>query len=217
QAEGIRLVGPSGEVQSSPSYAEDIERALPAPPANTQPSRFFGPTGENQTLWSIASELRPSRGVTVQQTLLAIYRINPQAFENQNIHELIPGSRLRVPSLEQVQSATTAQAVAIMKAHEAKLKQPKPTNRATPAQRVTEQPKPQIKVEPKPAAKPETVAATEPKPTPKTIPVIPAPPVTTSPQGEKQVSALKDKLQGSQSELESLEEKNHRLRLMLSE
>ncbi|ELA9082699.1 AAA family ATPase [Vibrio alginolyticus] len=217
QAEGIRLVGPSGEVQSSPSYAEDIERALPAPPANTQPSRFFGPTGENQTLWSIASELRPSRGVTVQQTLLAIYRINPQAFENQNIHELIPGSRLRVPSLEQVQSATTAQAVAIMKAHEAKLKQPKPTNRATPAQRVTEQPKPQIKVEPKPATKPETVAATEPKPTPKTIPVIPAPPVTTSPQGEKQVSALKDKLQGSQSELDSLEEKNHRLRLMLSE
>ncbi|EOX4956606.1 FimV/HubP family polar landmark protein [Vibrio alginolyticus] len=217
QAEGIRLVGPSGEVQSSPSYAEDIERALPAPPANTQPSRFFGPTGENQTLWSIASELRPSRGVTVQQTLLAIYRINPQVFENQNIHELIPGSRLRVPSLEQVQSATTAQAVAIMKAHEAKLKQPKPTNRATPAQRVTEQPKPQIKVEPKPAAKPETVAATEPKPTPKTIPVIPAPPVTTSPQGEKQVSALKDKLQGSQSELDSLEEKNHRLRLMLSE
>ncbi|MBO0204457.1 FimV/HubP family polar landmark protein [Vibrio sp. Vb1166] len=217
QAEGIRLVGPSGEVQSSPSYAEDIERALPAPPANTQPSRFFGPTGENQTLWSIASELRPSRGVTVQQTLLAIYRINPQAFENQNIHELIPGSRLRVPSLEQVQSATTAQAVAIMKAHEAKLKQPKPTNRATPAQRVTEQPKPQIKVEPKPATKPETVAAKEPKPTPKTIPVIPAPPVTTSRQGEKQVSALKDKLQGSQSELESLEEKNHRLRLMLSE
>ncbi|NMU18399.1 hypothetical protein, partial [Vibrio parahaemolyticus] len=101
---------------------------------------------------------------------------------------------LRVPSLEQVQSATTAQAVAIMKAHEAKLKQPKPTNRATPAQRVTEQPKPQIKVDPKPATKPETVAATEPKPTPKTIPVIPAPPVTTSPQGEKQVSALKDKL-----------------------
>ncbi|MFH4575686.1 FimV/HubP family polar landmark protein [Vibrio diabolicus] len=218
QAEGIRLVGPSGEVQSSPSYAEDIERALPAPPANTQPSRFFGPTGENQTLWSIASELRPSRGVTVQQTLLAIYRINPQAFENQNIHELIPGSRLRVPSLEQVQSATTEQAVAIMKAHEAKLKQPKPTNRATPAQRVTEQPKPQIKVEPKPVApKAETTVAAEPKPVQKTIPVIPAPPVNTSPQGEKQVSALKDKLQGSQSELESLEEKNHRLRLMLSE
>ncbi len=191
QAEGIRLVGPSGEVQSSPSYAEEIERALPTPPENTQPSRFFGPTGENQTLWSIASELRPSRNVSVQQTLLAIYRINPQAFDNQNIHELIPGSRLRVPSLEQVRSATTEQAVAIMKAHELRLKQPKPEKPAPVKQR---------EVKPKPV---ETTAN--------------VPPVSTSPQGEKQVSDLKDKLQGSQSELESLEEKNHRLRLMLSQ
>ncbi|HCE4671600.1 TPA: AAA family ATPase [Vibrio parahaemolyticus] len=213
QAEGIRLVGPSGEVQSSPSYAEEIERALPTPPENTQPSRFFGPTGENQTLWSIASELRPSRNVSVQQTLLAIYRINPQAFDNQNIHELIPGSRLRVPSLEQVRSATTEQAVAIMKAHELRLKQPKPEKPA---------PVKQIEVKPKPVAEP-----TAPKPPvvtpPKPEPVKPVettanvPPVSTSPQGEKQVSELKDKLQGSQSELESLEEKNHRLRLMLSQ
>ncbi|PFG45938.1 pilus assembly protein FimV [Vibrio sp. ES.051] len=218
QAEGIRLVGPSGEVQSSPSYAEEIERALPTPPINTQPSRFFGPTGENQTLWSIATELRPSRGATVQQTLLAIYRINPQAFDKQNIHELIPGSRLRVPSLEQVQSATTEQAVAIMKAHEARLKQPKPANKPAPTERVAEPEKPQIKVVPKsepPQAK--TVASVQPDPIQKTIPVMPVPPVNTSPQGEKQVSELKGKLQGSQHELEALEEKNHRLRLMLSE
>ncbi|EGR2181740.1 AAA family ATPase [Vibrio parahaemolyticus] len=213
QAEGIRLVGPSGEVQSSPSYAEEIERALPTPPENTQPSRFFGPTGENQTLWSIASELRPSRNVSVQQTLLAIYRINPQAFDNQNIHELIPGSRLRVPSLEQVRSATTEQAVAIMKAHELRLKQPKPEKPA---------PVKQIEVKPKPIAEPtapKTPVVTPPKPEPvKPVETTAnVPPVSTSPQGEKQVSDLKDKLQGSQSELESLEEKNHRLRLMLSQ
>ncbi|HBH7875149.1 TPA: AAA family ATPase [Vibrio parahaemolyticus] len=213
QAEGIRLVGPSGEVQSSPSYAEEIERALPTPPENTQPSRFFGPTGENQTLWSIASELRPSRNVSVQQTLLAIYRINPQAFDNQNIHELIPGSRLRVPSLEQVRSATTEQAVAIMKAHELRLKQPK-----------SEKPAPvkQIEVKPKPvaeptAAKPPVVPPSKPEPVKPVETTANVPPVSTSPQGEKQVSDLKDKLQGSQSELESLEEKNHRLRLMLSQ
>ncbi|HDM8045404.1 TPA: AAA family ATPase [Vibrio campbellii] len=217
QAEGIRLVGPSGEVQASPSYAEEIERALPAPPKNDQPSRFFGPTGQNETLWSIASELRPSRNVSVQQTLLAIYRINPQAFDNQNIHELIPGSRLRVPSLDQVQSATTEQAVAIMKAHEARLTQPKPTPvqpakpKVEPPKPVVEAPKPEPKTEPN---KPEL---------PKTQPIkvveatTPVPAVTTSPEGEKQISALKDKLQGSHSELESLEEKNHRLRLMLSE
>ncbi|ELJ8845103.1 AAA family ATPase [Vibrio parahaemolyticus] len=210
QAEGIRLVGPSGEVQSSPSYAEEIERALPTPPENTQPSRFFGPTGENQTLWSIASELRPSRNVSVQQTLLAIYRINPQAFDNQNIHELIPGSRLRVPSLEQVRSATTEQAVAIMKAHELRLKQPKPEKPA---------PVKQIEVKPKQltAPKPPVVTPSKPEPVKPVETTANVPPVSTSPQGEKQVSDLKDKLQGSQSELESLEEKNHRLRLMLSQ
>ncbi|MEF1326316.1 FimV/HubP family polar landmark protein [Vibrio sp. M260121] len=217
QAEGIRLVGPSGEVQASPSYAEEIERALPAPPENDQPSRFFGPTGQNETLWSIASELRPSRNVSIQQTLLAIYRINPQAFDKQNIHELIPGSRLRVPSLEQVQSATTAQAIAIMKAHEARLTQPKPTP-AQPVQPKVEPPKPVVEA-PKPEPKPEPVKPEAPKPEPiKAVkPTTPVPAVSTSPEGEKQVSALKDKLQGSQSELESLEEKNHRLRLMLSE
>ncbi|WP_418110322.1 FimV/HubP family polar landmark protein [Vibrio parahaemolyticus] len=213
QAEGIRLVGPSGEVQSSPSYAEEIERALPTPPENTQPSRFFGPTGENQTLWSIASELRPSRNVSVQQTLLAIYRINPQAFDNQNIHELIPGSRLRVPSLEQVRSATTEQAVAIMKAHELRLKQPKPEKPA-PVKQIEVKPKP---VEEPTAPKPPVVTPSKPEPVKPVETTANVPPVSTSPQGEKQVSDLKDKLQGSQSELESLEEKNHRLRLMLSQ
>ncbi|MGR5110937.1 FimV/HubP family polar landmark protein [Vibrio jasicida] len=222
QAEGIRLVGPSGEVQTSPSYAEEIERALPAPPENNQPSRFYGPTNKNETLWSIASQLRPSRNVSVQQTLLAIYRINPQAFDNQNIHELIPGSRLRVPSLEQVQSATTPQAIAVMNAHEIRLAQQKPA-KTSPVKPNPETPKPTAEVT-KPQSKPE-VAQIEPskpelakpepiKPVESTPPV---PEVVTSPEGEKQVTALKDKLQGSQSELDSLEEKNHRLRLMLSE
>ncbi|ASI95825.1 FimV/HubP family polar landmark protein [Vibrio rotiferianus] len=211
QAEAIRLVGPSGEVQAAPSYAEQIERALPATPENLQPSRFYGPTGQNETLWSIATKLRPSNSVSVQQTLLAIYRINPQAFENQNIHLLEPGSRLRVPSLEQTRIATTPQAAAVMKAHQAKL------NQAT-------QPKP---VEPKPEPVRPVQAKSEPQTTTPKINVVqpeevqitekPLPKVETSPQGEQQVSALKEKLQVSQGELESLEEKNHHLRLMLSE
>ncbi|CAM2743964.1 hypothetical protein VIMY103929_00825 [Vibrio mytili] len=240
QAEAIRLVGPSGEVQSSPRYSEEIERALPAPPVNNQPSRFYGPTGENQTLWSIASQLRPSRSVSVQQTLLAIYRINPQAFDQQNIHELIPGSRLRIPSLEQIQSASTQQAVAIMKAHEARLAQPKP---AQSQSALAQQPVPQKPV-PKQSVQPEVTSVPVEQPDPKpavqsavstsaeqtaspvettpsvtqSIPVIATPPVSTSTVGEQQVSALKNKLQqNAQSEIQSLEEKNHRLRLMLSD
>ncbi|MGB5119834.1 MAG: FimV/HubP family polar landmark protein [Vibrio fluvialis] len=71
----------------------------------------------------MATRLKPSAAVTVQQTLLAIYRLNPQAFENQNIHSLIPGSTLRVPSLAQVNSATTQEAINIMAAHQARLNQ----------------------------------------------------------------------------------------------
>ncbi|HAS8513238.1 TPA: AAA family ATPase [Vibrio vulnificus] len=201
QADGIRLVGPTGEVQSSPSFSEQVERANSPLPVSDEPSRFYGPTSANETLWSIASKLRPANNVSVQQTLLAIYRLNPQAFENQNIHSLVSGSTLRVPSLAQVRSASTEQAVTVMKAHQDKLNAtprpiaPTPVTRpvkvtpATPAQAVSET----VKVEPQVDT------------TPVKAPEVP------------QVKTLEKQLEMSESELTALEEKNHNLRLMLAE
>ncbi|EJV9422465.1 AAA family ATPase [Vibrio vulnificus] len=201
QADGIRLVGPTGEVQSSPSFSEQVERANSPLPVSDEPSRFYGPTSANETLWSIASKLRPANNVSVQQTLLAIYRLNPQAFENQNIHSLVSGSTLRVPSLAQVRSASTEQAVTVMKAHQDKLNTtprpiaPTPVTRpvkvtpATPAQAVSET----VKVEPQVDT------------TPVKTPEVP------------QVKTLEKQLEMSESELTALEEKNHNLRLMLAE
>ncbi|MCU8508537.1 AAA family ATPase [Vibrio vulnificus] len=201
QADGIRLVGPTGEVQSSPSFSEQVERANSPLPVSDEPSRFYGPTSANETLWSIASKLRPANNVSVQQTLLAIYRLNPQAFENQNIHSLVPGSTLRVPSLAQVRSASTEQAVTVMKAHQDKLNAtprpiaPTPVTRpvkvtpATPAQAVSET----VRVEPQVDT------------TPVKTPEVP------------QVKTLEKQLEMSESELTALEEKNHNLRLMLAE
>ncbi|EHD2240464.1 AAA family ATPase [Vibrio vulnificus] len=201
QADGIRLVGPTGEVQSSPSFSEQVERANSPLPVSDEPSRFYGPTSANETLWSIASKLRSANNVSVQQTLLAIYRLNPQAFENQNIHSLVPGSTLRVPSLAQVRSASTEQAVTVMKAHQDKLNAtprpiaPTPVTRpvkvtpATPAQAVSET----VKVEPPVDT------------TPVKAPEVP------------QVKTLEKQLEMSESELTALEEKNHNLRLMLAE
>ncbi|KJR29512.1 hypothetical protein BOO91_11605 [Vibrio navarrensis] len=196
QADGIRLVGPTGEVQSSPSFSEQVERANAPLPSSNQPSTFYGPTAENETLWSVASKLRPANNVSVQQTLLAIYRLNPQAFENQNIHSLIPGSNLRIPSLEQVRSATTEQAVTIMKAHQDKLRAP-------------------VAVQPAPVRP--TVA-------PPSVPVTPASPEAVQPQApvvtqteSPQVKTLEKQLESSESELTALEEKNHNLRLMLAQ
>ncbi|BCK24940.1 TPA: hypothetical protein KD862_000652 [Vibrio cholerae] len=194
-AESIRLVGPDGQVQPTPQYSENIVRNS----ANNEPGRFFGPTSANQTLWSIASQLRPSSSVTVQQTLLAIYQLNPQAFENQNIHTLIPGSTLRVPSLAQISRNSTQDAVNIMASHQAKLNQ-------TPDAPV----RPVAPPRPAPVATPkvEAVTQTPPQVTP-----------TTAPQ-EKAPTELKTPAKPSQStdaEVMALEEKNHTLRLMLSQ
>ncbi|ENM3949296.1 aspartate-semialdehyde dehydrogenase [Vibrio cholerae] len=194
-AESIRLVGPDGQVQPTPQYSENIVRNV----ANNEPGRFFGPTSANQTLWSIASQLRPSPSVTVQQTLLAIYQLNPQAFENQNIHTLIPGSTLRVPSLAQISRNSTQDAVNIMASHQAKLNQ----TSVTPVRPVA-QPRPAPVVTPKV----EAVAQTPPQVTP-----------TTAPQ-EKAPTELKPTVKPSQStnvDVMALEEKNHTLRLMLSQ
>ncbi|MBN8102410.1 FimV/HubP family polar landmark protein [Vibrio vulnificus] len=201
QADGIRLVGPTGEVQSSPSFSEQVERANSPLPVSDEPSRFYGPTSANETLWSIASKLRPANNVSVQQTLLAIYRLNPLAFENQNIHSLVPGSTLRVPSLAQVRSASTEQAVTVMKAHQDKLNAtsrpiaPTPVTRpvkvtpATPAQAVSETVKVESPVDTTPVKAPDV----------------------------PQVKTLEKQLEMSESELTALEEKNHNLRLMLAE
>ncbi|MGU3226720.1 polar hub landmark protein HubP [Vibrio cholerae] len=135
----------------------------------------------------------------MQQTLLAIYQLNPQAFENQNIHTLIPGSTLRVPSLEQISRNSTQDAVNIMASHQAKLNQ-------TPDTPV----RPVAPPRPAPVATPkvEAVAQTPPQVTP-----------TTAPQ-EKAPTELKTPAKPSQStdaEVMALEEKNHTLRLMLSQ
>ncbi|MBY8032423.1 AAA family ATPase [Vibrio fluvialis] len=198
-AEGIRLIGPSGEVQSSPQFSSEIVRNA-ASSANSEPSTFFGPTTEQDTLWSIATRLKPSAAVTVQQTLLAIYRLNPQAFENQNIHSLIPGSTLRVPSLAQVSSATTQEAINIMAAHQARLNQ----GEVKPA------------IQPAPIAKPQPVVeAKTQQVTAKVAETVTAPAMvdTVKPEVEK----VEKQIAASDTELVALEEKNHKLRLMVAQ
>ena len=116
-AESIRLTGPDGELRATSRYSDFVPQRRNV----NEPSRFYGPTTSQETLWSIASRLRPSASVSVQQTLFAVYQLNPQAFANQNIHELIPGSTLRIPSLAQAQGVSTQEAVNIMAAHQARL------------------------------------------------------------------------------------------------
>ena len=70
----------------------------------------YGVTGAGDTLWQIALEVRPNRQVTVQQTMLALQRSNPDAFMNNNINLLKAGYVLRIPDTDEIQRETKASA-----------------------------------------------------------------------------------------------------------
>jgi len=78
----------------------------PATAANT-----YGPTTAQETLWSIASRLRPTYDVSTQQMMLAIRAKNPQAFTTSNINTLKKGSILRLPTLAEIQQLDRIQAL----------------------------------------------------------------------------------------------------------
>ncbi len=71
----------------------------------------YGPVRASDTLWDIALKVRPSRQTSVQQTMLAIQRLNPEAFINNNINLLRRGQVLRVPTQDDIYEVDPRQAV----------------------------------------------------------------------------------------------------------
>lgn len=63
------------------------------------------------TLYDIAASNRPATSVSVEQTMLAIQRANPDAFIDNNINMIRVGQVLRIPSIQEVQSIDQAQAL----------------------------------------------------------------------------------------------------------
>ncbi|WP_299591786.1 FimV/HubP family polar landmark protein [uncultured Microbulbifer sp.] len=74
-------------------------------------SRVYGPVEANKTLWEIARDSRETRDLSVQQTMLAIQRLNPEAFINNNINLLKKGAVLRLPTAEEVRNLSLTDAV----------------------------------------------------------------------------------------------------------
>ncbi|MDZ7922993.1 MAG: FimV/HubP family polar landmark protein [Marinagarivorans sp.] len=62
----------------------------------------YGPVSSSDTLWSIAAQSRSGNDVSMQQTMLAIQRLNPDAFINGNMNLLKKGAVLRLPDEQDV-------------------------------------------------------------------------------------------------------------------
>ena len=58
----------------------------------------YGPIDSQDTLWRIAERYRQNNNLSVYQVMSAIYELNPNAFEQQNLNLLVDGSILKLPS-----------------------------------------------------------------------------------------------------------------------
>ena len=59
-------------------------------------------TNDGSTLIRIARQIRPDETVTLQQTMIAIQSLNPEAFADGNINRLLTGQVLRVPTKDEI-------------------------------------------------------------------------------------------------------------------
>jgi len=101
---------PSAEQPATPPPAPAQEPAAQAPPAAGSESKpVLYTTTNNDTLWEIAEKVR--NGGTVQQTMLAIQALNPDAFIGGNINRLKKGQVLRLPTAQQSRTMPQPQAV----------------------------------------------------------------------------------------------------------
>ncbi|EPJ2810451.1 FimV/HubP family polar landmark protein [Pseudomonas putida] len=75
-------------------------------PATTGASSYT--TQRRDTLWQIAA--RNTQGGSIQQTMIAIQALNPDAFIGNNINQLKVGQVLRLPDQQQIQNIAQAEA-----------------------------------------------------------------------------------------------------------
>ncbi|MDC8804006.1 tetratricopeptide repeat protein [Halomonas pacifica] len=89
--------------------------AAPSPAAQAQGDPAFVRSGD--TLWAVASRLRPDRDVGMQQMMLALVAANPEVFPNGNINQMRAGFTLSVPRREALVAISPAEAERLVQAH----------------------------------------------------------------------------------------------------
>ncbi|KRW82600.1 FimV/HubP family polar landmark protein [Marinobacter sp. P4B1] len=110
------------------------EAAVQRAPARGYQPDSFGPTGPSDTLWTIAQRMRPDSSVSMQQMMLAIQDLNPDAFIDGNINKLKRGQVLRAPTLDQIQRRTKAEANRVVARQNEEFQSPRPVDATRVAQ-----------------------------------------------------------------------------------
>lgn len=99
---------PAAAAVPTPARAPAARRpAVTAPTAAS--GKEYGPVKRGETLFNIAGDVKPE-GVTLEQTLVGLYRSNPDAFEN-NMNRMKSGKILRVPEKDELSAVPQREAM----------------------------------------------------------------------------------------------------------
>ncbi len=89
---------PTAAQQQTPQTIIDSDQAIIV--ADNQAS--YGPIVKADTLWKIAVAHRPDNSVSNYQVMMALFKLNPNAFLRNDINTLAAGQYLRIPALAQI-------------------------------------------------------------------------------------------------------------------
>jgi pilus assembly protein FimV len=89
--------------------------AVEAPAPEAARTAEYGPVRQGQTLSQIAGQLDTVPGYTLDQTMLALLRTNPDAFIGDDINRLKQGAVLRVPQADELSHYSATQAAAVVR------------------------------------------------------------------------------------------------------
>ncbi len=221
----IRIIGPQEEAQPQATSEPLSREATPS----TRGRSAVGPTRDSDTLWSIASRYQPNQSVSVYQTIGAIFRLNPSAFEDANIHGLMPGSTLVMPSLAEIRRESTDDVAQRLQIDQARKEAQRTVDRRPLSEQVPA-PKPPVTPTVAPTPATETAMAKDKKPMmedakPKEAmaDTEAAMPEKMADAGEKMtppkpdMAGVQDQINESDMQMGKLVESNHILKIRLAE
>jgi pilus assembly protein FimV len=117
-------VAPVARIRQPAPVIEPVRQAQPAPaprsvrpayvpaPVEKKAAQHYGPVRRDETLWSLAKNLRPSADIGIEQMMIALQRANPDAFADNNINNLHAGVTLKVPDRDAILALSKRQASA---------------------------------------------------------------------------------------------------------
>jgi pilus assembly protein FimV len=172
-------MAPTPSPQPAPAEPAPAPQPMPAEPSS-QPS-FISEFPDDvavvrgDTLWGITQRVRSDSNLTINQTMLAIYEANPQAFDG-NINRLRAGATLRIPPADDIYRIGRSDAYSEV------LRQNNEWRGAPPTESFAD-------VEPEPLFEPEPEPLFEPEPEPVPEPVVESEPsLTLVPPDEEDLS-----------------------------